>query len=255
MERNQVLVNFVSSEDLSGKEYYAIGPNYGLCGADGESCFGIIKDGGQASGDTCVAVVGGETYAYVAAFAGDDVEVGDPLICSAPVSIGGDSVKGLLRKMEGYFNGKISVSYPIDANSVDSFIFIAPFPCKVTGISEIHAVAGSDSGDVTLTVRRCQGTEGPTAGDDLLGAAKIDLKGTANTVQSPDLTETSENLILAAGDRLSVDFTGTLTSLAGGVVTVEIESITRAYPFAEALEPITADGSANIKKLIRIRIV
>lgn len=257
MERNQVLTNFVSGENLNGKEYYAIGTDYTLCDADGETCFGIIKDGGQASGDVCVAVVGGETFANVVALPNENIAVGDPLVCSAPIQLdgAGDNVSGLLMKWVSSFNGKFPVSQAIDANSVDTFIFTAPFECKVTKISEIHAVAGNDSSAVTATIKRCQGTEAPTAGDDLLGATKIDLKGTANTLQTPALTATAENLVLAAGDRLSIDFTGTLTSLAGGVITVELEStLSKSFPSATALEAITADSTNNIKKLIRIRI-
>jgi hypothetical protein len=99
MERNQVYTNFVSSEDLTGKEYYALGTDYGLCDADGETLMGIIHEVGKNVGDAGVAVVGGETYAYVVAKATDDINVGDLLTCSAAISIdGGDNEEGLLMK-------------------------------------------------------------------------------------------------------------------------------------------------------------
>lgn len=101
--------------------------------------------------------------------------------------------------------------------------FTAPFICKVLAIEEIHAVAGTDSGAVTLSVERLQGTEALDAGDDLLGATKINLKGTANTKQAPALTGTTANLTLAAGNRLALVDTGTLTAVADVVVTVTLQ--------------------------------
>lgn len=258
MERNQVLTNFVSGEDLSGKEYYIIGSDNKLCDTDGEASFGVIKDGSQASGQVCVAVVGGETDAYVVAKAGLNIAKGDFLCPSAGIQLdgAGAGVEGLLMKWLPVFSRSFTISHGIAATSVDELIFTAPFECTVTKISEVHAVAGDDSSAVSATVRRCQDTEDPTAGDDLLGTTKLDLKGTVNTVQSPALTSTAAHLTLDAGDRLSIDYTGTLTTLAGGAITVELEStLSRNFPFAIALENITADGSNNTKKLIRIRII
>lgn len=55
--------------------------------------------------------------------------------------------------------------------------------------------------------------------------AGFDLKGTANTVQTGTLTATTADLQLATGDRLSLDFAGTLTDLAGLLVTVSLKRI------------------------------
>ena len=55
--------------------------------------------------------------------------------------------------------------------------------------------------------------------------AGFNLKGTANTVQAGALTTTAAALKLAPGDRLSADFAGTLTAVAGVVVTVELRPI------------------------------
>ena len=112
------------------------------------------------------------------------------------------------------------------ASSVaDVQFFTAPVKCQVVGIREVHETAGSDGGAVTGTIRRCQGTEAATAGDDLLGTTKINFKGTALTEQTPALTDTTANLILEAGDRLSLDVTGTTTALAGVIVTVLLKRV------------------------------
>jgi len=112
------------------------------------------------------------------------------------------------------------------ASSVaDIQFFTAPVKCQVVTIREVHATAGSDGSAVSGTIRRCQGTEAATAGDDLLGSTKIDFKGTALTEQTPALTSTTANLTLEAGDRLSLDVTGTTTALAGVIITVLLKRI------------------------------
>ncbi len=99
MDRNIELTNFVSAADLTGKEYYALGTDFGLCDADGETCLGIIYQVGKNVGDVCVAAVDGETTAQVVVKAGENLNVGDYLTCSAPISIdGGANVSGLLMK-------------------------------------------------------------------------------------------------------------------------------------------------------------
>lgn len=113
----------------------------------------------------------------------------------------------------------------LNTDVVDQVFFIAPEPMEVVEVHEIHATKGTNGSAVTATVMRCQGTEAPTAGDDLLGTTKINLKGDDNTLQSPALTATTANLQLAAGDRLSIDVTGTVTAVAGAVVQVLLKRI------------------------------
>jgi hypothetical protein len=113
----------------------------------------------------------------------------------------------------------------IASSVADLQFFTAPVKCEVVAVREVHATAGTDGGAVTGTIRRCQGTEAATAGDDLLGTTKINFKGTALTEQTPALTDTTANLILEAGDRLSLDVTGTTTALAGVIVTVLLKRV------------------------------
>jgi hypothetical protein len=103
-------------------------------------------------------------------------------------------------------------------------IFIAPFACEVVSVREVHTTAGSDAGAVTLNVEKLTGTQSPDAGVSVLGAT-IDLKGAANTVQAPALTGTTADKQLAAGDRLCLKDTGTLTAVAGVCVAVELKKI------------------------------
>lgn len=107
----------------------------------------------------------------------------------------------------------------------DQCFFVADRAYTVLAIKEVHSVAGNDAGAVNLQVTKDTGTQAPGAGTDLLtnnSNAGFNLKGTANTVQNGTLTSTAGALTLAAGDRLSADFAGTLTTLAGVVVTVAL---------------------------------
>ena len=110
-------------------------------------------------------------------------------------------------------------SFYIAGTVADVQFWTAPTKCEVVAVREVHAVAGDDAGTVTGTIRRCQGTEAATAGDNLLSAT-INLKGTALTEQTPALTATTADLTLEAGNRLSLDVTGTTTTLAGVILTV-----------------------------------
>ena len=89
-------------------------------------------------------------------------------------------------------------------------------------IREVHSALGTDGGAVTLSVSKDTGTAAPGAGTGLL-TATFDLKAAINTVQVGSLSATEADLILAAGDRLSVVYGGTLTAVAGVVVTFALE--------------------------------
>lgn len=119
----------------------------------------------------------------------------------------------------------LTATHYISGTVADVQFFTAPVDCEVVAIHEVHETAGSDGGAVTGTIRRCQGTEAATAGDDLLGTTKINFKGTALTLQTPSLTDTTANLQLSTGDRLSLDVTGTTTALAGVVLTVLLKRV------------------------------
>lgn len=119
-------------------------------------------------------------------------------------------------------NGQFVFSF-VDASPADKHVFIAPFDLTIKAIYEVHSTAGSDAGAVTLNLERLQGTEAPGGNGDALLATAFNAKATANTVQTGALTATTASLTLSAGDRLGLNYTGTLTALAGVVVTVVYE--------------------------------
>jgi hypothetical protein len=119
----------------------------------------------------------------------------------------------------------LTATHYISGTVADVQFWTAPVDCEVVAVREVHVTAGTDGSAVSGTIRRCQGTEAATAGDDLLGDTKIDFKGTALTEQTPALTATTANLTLEAGDRLSLDVTGTTTALAGVILTVLLKRV------------------------------
>ncbi len=125
---------------------------------------------------------------------------------------------------------RVFVSYRQQPNGelADESFFIAPRACKVIAVKAVHSTAGTDGSAVSLQVTKDTSTDAPGAGTNILTNntnVGFNLKSTANTVQSGTLTATAATLALAAGDRLSVDFAGVLTTLAGVVVTVELQLI------------------------------
>lgn len=108
--------------------------------------------------------------------------------------------------------------------ATDQVFFVAPHACRVVAISEVHSVAAG--GASALQVVKDTSTNAPGAGTDLIASTGFDLNGTANTVQNATLTSTAADLLLAAGDRLSVDFANTIQSSAGVCVTVALAPVT-----------------------------
>lgn len=110
--------------------------------------------------------------------------------------------------------------------ATDRVFFVATRAYRVLAISESHAVAAG--GASVLQVTKDTGTTAPGAGTDLLTNntnTGFDLNATANTVQAGTLTATAASLLLAAGDRLSLDFANTIQSTAGLVVTVSLQAV------------------------------
>ena len=102
--------------------------------------------------------------------------------------------------------------------------FISPFACTIRGFKEVHQTAGTDGSAVTLMLEKLTGTEAPGSGVDVLSTA-LSLKATANTVQDGTIIATIANKNLAIGERLCLEDTGTLTSVANVTVMVELQII------------------------------
>jgi hypothetical protein len=131
----------------------------------------------------------------------------------------------------------------MNANSglSDQAFFVANRSLIVERIDYVHATAGTDASAVNLQVTKDDGTEAPGAGDDLLtnnGNAGFNCKGQANVVQNGSLVTNAATLRLFPGDRLSVDFSGTLTGLSGVVVVVTMSA-------QDGLKEVTYNVASN----------
>lgn len=124
----------------------------------------------------------------------------------------------------------IEVSHHAQAATamVDQSFFVANRAYQVTAVKFVHAVAETTAGSLLVQVTKDTSTDAPGAGTDLLtnsAGAGFNCKSTANTVQSGTLTATTASLQLAAGDRLSVDYTAAATELVGVTITVTLVPI------------------------------
>lgn len=114
--------------------------------------------------------------------------------------------------------GFLAVHMRYDAASVDGSYGVFHRPMRVKNIIGVPTVAGTDGGAVTAIVKKVSSGTAITSGT-ALHTSTINLKGTADTNQVMTLSATDSALTIAAGDRIGLDFTGTLTA-ATGVVTV-----------------------------------
>jgi hypothetical protein len=120
-------------------------------------------------------------------------------------------------RIETLETASFPITFSYDATTVDQHIFIADGDYVVTGIKMLPAVVGTDGSAVSVMLKLCDDTEAPSAGDSAL-TGTLDLKGTANTIQTGTLQGTPT---LALGDSLGLDFDGVLTS-AVGTITVYV---------------------------------
>jgi hypothetical protein len=113
----------------------------------------------------------------------------------------------------------------IGEGNINSYMFIALKDYRVLKISEVHAIEGKSEGEVKVTIKKALDAMriDDVSTVDLLGETKIDLKGEAGIVQSPPLTDKIRDLLVNKSDILAAVFTGDLTGLSGGVITVELE--------------------------------
>jgi hypothetical protein len=151
---------------------------------------------------------------------------------SGPTTIGGGSG---LTTINGQIQGPpmlktVKYNECLNASVGTTPFFIADQAYIVVAITYVAKTAGTGSVP-TATVTHDTGTQAPGAGTSLL-TGTFDCTTTANTVVNGTLTATTAALTLATGDRLSVLFAGTLTSLAGVVVTVTMIPATAAQTTA-----------------------
>jgi hypothetical protein len=148
-------------------------------------------------------------------------------IASAVTNLAGLSVTVWVRPHTGASFATFSRVANGDIATATMYLNLIPGQ-TIRAISMRWNTAGTDAGTVTATVTRDTGTTAPGAGTNMLAAAQS-VKGAAGTTVFPALTATTANLTMAAGDRLAVLMAGTLTALAGLVVTVFFSASARDH--------------------------
>ena len=118
------------------------------------------------------------------------------------------------------------LTIPIGASEVDRTAFVADDAWQITKIEEVHSVAQNTAYPNTgnLSINKCTGTQAPNAGAHLHNTTMW-LNSTINAVATPTLNAATGALNLADGNRICLDFNGTMTTFAGGCVTVHMKRI------------------------------
>lgn len=128
--------------------------------------------------------------------------------------------------------GTTYVNYDCDAgvatSVADRDVFVSTGYWIVAKITEVHNTASSSG---TIGVRKITDASAPGAAAsstvlELLTAA-LSTATTANTPQNGALVTTQSTRKLKPGDRLALDFGGTVTSLAGCLVQIELQPDTK----------------------------
>lgn len=111
--------------------------------------------------------------------------------------------------------GFIPVTLPYTATIVDCTLFTADRPYVVKAIRGRVDVAGT-GGACTAVIRKVASGTAITSGT-ALHSSSFNLVGTVNTQQALTLSTTASDLLLAAGDSICFDLTGTATSAVGSM--------------------------------------
>lgn len=118
---------------------------------------------------------------------------------------------------------RVIVTHQLLAASVDQDMWVADRAYLVTSIRESHAVIGGSSAAVAPRKITDTSVPGATASAtvlELLATPAIGLETTKDTSVAPALVAASASLTFAAGDRLALNFSGTLTGLVGSITVV-----------------------------------
>jgi hypothetical protein len=182
------------------------------------------------SGSDMIAVGGASDIDY--SLSGGVTKTG-----TGPVSLNGDTTVATTKTLAVADADKLTVggviipqemiiTIPIGASEVDQTAFIADDAWQITKIEEVHSVAQNTAYPNTgnLSITKCTGTQAPNAGSYLHNTTMW-LNSTINTVVTPALNASTGALNLADGNRLCLDFNGTMSTFAGGCVTIHLKRI------------------------------
>lgn len=111
--------------------------------------------------------------------------------------------------------GWVPVTVNYTASTVDSTFFVADRAYVIKAIRGRVDVAGT-GGACTVQIRKTATATAPASGT-VVHSGTYNIVGTANANQSLTLSTTASDLLMAPGDALSYDLTGTPTSAVGSI--------------------------------------
>jgi hypothetical protein len=194
----------------------AVSLTSGAAGATGVAGAITVAVGGATAGNgSSVTVTGGNGAGGTASGGNVNLVPGTAVSTGIPgeVQVNGDS--NLLSAVYNQYQATIP------AGGTSLTIFIANRACRVQSVKGIWSTASSSG---TFDVKKDTGTNAPGAGTSVL-TGTVGTASTANTTASGTVTGTVATKTLAAGDRLSIVFGGTMTSQAGLVVMVGLSAV------------------------------
>lgn len=150
---------------------------------------------------------GSAPVAVAAAAALNAATVGDVILLGGPTGVGGEPV---------------AISIDINANTVAKQVFVADRAYQVVSAREIHSVIGGAV--AAMRPRKITDTSAPGAVASAtvkeLTTENFDCTAAINTTQVGTLSATLSDLQLAAGDKIAINPSGTLTGLVGNITIV-----------------------------------
>ena len=126
-----------------------------------------------------------------------------------------DSSLGMVGNASTGGEGFVPVTINYTASTPDCTFFVADRAYVVKAIRGRVDVAGT-GGACTAQIRKTATATAPASGT-VLHSGSFNLVGTANANQALTLSTTASDLLLAVGDALSYDLTGTATSAVGSI--------------------------------------
>ena len=108
------------------------------------------------------------------------------------------------------------------------YIFTARHPLEIMRITEVHAVAGTNAGAVTLDIKKVPSGTAIASGTTLL-TSTFSLKSTANTPVVKEGYNLSTNRKLKDNDSIALVSSGTLTDLSDVCITIYYSELNQGY--------------------------
>ena len=184
----------------------------GAAGATGVAGAVNISVGGATAGaGSAVTITGGSGAGGTAAGGNVNLVPGAAVSTGIPGEVLVNSVSGMC---EAVWQQYLPASVPVSGTSYSFFMANRAYRVKAASV-----VCSSSATTPTVDVIKDTGTTAPGAGTSVLTGA-MSVSGTANTRVTGTVSSTIATVTLAAGDRLSTKWAGTVGSITGAIVSV-----------------------------------